>query len=132
MTRVSTVGQNQLLLVDLLRTQKSLVDTQKQLPSGQISSEYKSLAPHVATLRGVHERFARRIEERLTSIAQRCDKQKRDPLKVSREVGRLLGQNSRAAGLFDVDVRKRDDGSTELVWKKVKAWPTLAELSEGC
>jgi len=82
--------------------------------------------------KAMHERFAKRIEERLTSMAQRCGKQKRDPLKVSREVGRLLGQNSRAAGLFDVDVRKRDDGGSELVWKKVKAWQTWAELSEGC
>ena len=82
--------------------------------------------------KAMHERFAKRIEERLLAIQARCDNEKRDPLKVSREVGRLLGQNSRAAGLFDVDVRKRDDGSTELVWKKVKAWQTWAELSEGC
>ena len=82
--------------------------------------------------KAMHERFAKRIEERLIAIQARCDKQKRDPLKVSREVGRLLGQNSRAAGLFDVDVRKRDDGGTELVWKKVKAWQEWSELSEGC
>lgn len=57
----------------------------------------------------MHERFEKRIEERLISMAARCRKQKRDPLKVAREVGRLLGQNSRAAGLFDVDIRRRDD-----------------------
>ncbi len=82
--------------------------------------------------KAMHERFAKRIEERLTSMQERCGKQKRDPLKVARELGRLLGQNSRAAGLFDVDVRKRDDGGTELVWKKVKAWQEWSELSEGC
>lgn len=82
--------------------------------------------------KAMHERFAKRIEERLTSMAKRCGKQKRNPLKVSREVGRLLGQNSRAAGLFDVDVRERDDGGTELAWKKVQVWQDFSELSEGC
>ena len=80
----------------------------------------------------MHERFEKRIEERLTRMAERCRKQKRNPLKVAREVGRLLGQNSRAAGLFDVDVRERDGGGTELVWEKVKAWRDWSELSEGC
>ena len=65
-------------------------------------------------------------------MAERCCKQKRNPLKVARELGRLLGQNSRAAGLFDVDVRERDDGGTELVCNKVKAWQEWSELSEGC
>ena len=82
--------------------------------------------------KAMHERFEKRIEERLTSMAKRCGKQKRNPLKVAREVGRLLGQNSRAAGLFDVDVRRRDDGGTELVWKKIEAWRDWAQLSEGC
>ena len=59
MTRVSTVGQNQLLLVDLLRTQKSLVDTQKQITSGKISSDYKGMAPNVATLMGAKNVLAR-------------------------------------------------------------------------
>jgi transposase len=82
--------------------------------------------------KAMHARFEKRIEERLAKMAERCRKQKRHPLKVAREVGRLLGQNSRAAGLFDVDVRERDDGGTELVWKKVQAWRDWSELSEGC
>ena len=82
--------------------------------------------------KAMHARFAKRIEERLISLEARCVKQKRDPLKVSREVGRLMGQNSRAAGLFDVDVRKRNDGSAELLWQKVDAWKNWSELSEGC
>ncbi len=42
------------------------------------------------------------------------------------------GSPDRGAGLFDVDVRKRDDGGTELVWTKVKAWRDWSELSDGC
>jgi transposase len=82
--------------------------------------------------KAMHARFEKRIEARLISMTERCRKQKRNPLKVAREVGRLLGQNSRAAGLFDVDVRERNDGGTELIWKKVKAWQDWSELSEGC
>ena len=41
----------------------------------------------------MHERFEKRIEQRLTRMAERCGKQKRNPLKAAREVGRLLGSN---------------------------------------
>jgi hypothetical protein len=47
-------------------------------------------------------------------------------------VGRLLGQNSRAAGLFETDVIKTSDGRTKLVWRKVESWRNWAALSEGC
>ena len=59
MTRVSTVGQNQLLLVDLLSTQERLVDTQKQMTSGKKSSDYKGMAPEVSTLLGAKNILAR-------------------------------------------------------------------------
>jgi hypothetical protein len=48
-------------------------------------------------------------------MTARCEKQKRDPLKVEREIGRLLGKNTRAARLFDVKVTRADDGSARLV-----------------
>jgi len=38
------------------------------------------------------------------AIQTRCQKQNRDVQKVEREVGRLLGQNTRAAGLFAIEV----------------------------
>lgn len=72
----------------------------------------------------------------------RCEKQKRDIPKVEREVGRLLGQNTRAAGLFDVDVdvevdvevevKPDADGHAKLSWKKVNARQNWATLSSGC
>ena len=43
--------------------------------------------------KAMHERFEKRIEQRLTHMTERCGKQKRNPLKVAREVGRLLGSN---------------------------------------
>ncbi len=77
-------------------------------------------------------RFEQRIEERLTAMATRCEKQRRDPMKVSREVGRLLGQNTRAARLFEVDVKTNDEGDARLKWSKVATNRDWATLSAGC
>jgi len=82
--------------------------------------------------KAMHERFAKRIEAALTKLAEACGKQKRDPLRVSRQVGRLLGQNTRAAGLFNVDIRTRPDGGADVQWKPVEKWKEWAQLSEGC
>lgn len=82
--------------------------------------------------KAMHERFANKIEASLAKMAQSCSKQKRDPLRVSRQVGRLLGQNTRAAGLFNVEVRTRLDGGADLVWNRVETWQAWAQLSEGC
>ena len=73
-----------------------------------------------------------KIEERLNRMQARCEKQKRDPMKVEREVGRLLGQNTRAARIFQVRVTQKDDGSAKFEWKKVKATRDWATLSAGC
>jgi len=77
-------------------------------------------------------RSEEKIETRLAKMKARCDNQKRDPMKVEREIGRLLGQNTRAARLFEVTVSKADDGSAAIEWKKVKAKRDWATLSAGC
>ena len=66
-------------------------------------------------------RFEQKIEDRLKSMTARCEKQKRDPMKVEREVGRLLGQNTRAAKLFEVTVESTDEGHARMTWKKLAA-----------
>jgi len=78
------------------------------------------------------KRFEEKIEARLKSMAARCEKQKRDPMKIEREVGRLLGQNTRAARLFEVTVETTDDGHARLKWKKVEALRDWSTLSAGC
>src|SRR5260370_42405605 len=50
----------------------------------------------------MHERFEKRIEEGLEKIGASCRKRKQLPAAVGQRVGRLLGQNSRAAGAFSV------------------------------
>ena len=81
--------------------------------------------------RGMHDRFEKRIEAGLEKIADACCKYKRKPSVIERRVGRLLGQNSRAAGLFKVEVNDKD-GRAEVVWSKVDAWREWSDLSEGC
>jgi transposase len=79
----------------------------------------------------MHARFEKRIEAGLTKIAAGCAKRRQDVATISRRVGRLLGQNTRAAGLFDVQVRATESGAAQIEWKKVEKWRAWADLSEG-
>ena len=77
-------------------------------------------------------RSEEKIQKRLNRMQARCEKQKRDPMKVEREVGRLLGQNTRASRIFQVTVTTNDDGSAKFAWKKVQETRDWATLSAGC
>ena len=81
----------------------------------------------------MHDRFERRIEQKLEAMAEGCGKRKQNPLKVARQGGRLLGKNSRAAGLFQVAVKTDAQGWAHLRWTKLdeqRNWMKLSE--EGC
>ncbi|MFH1419327.1 MAG: IS1634 family transposase [Planctomycetota bacterium] len=88
--------------------------------------------------KAMHERFEQRIEEALVSLAGRLDRAKKKPnrTQVERQIGRILGKNSRAAGLFDVKVTEIDRGGVtgflEVAWTKHEDWRQWAQLSEGC
>jgi len=82
--------------------------------------------------RAIHERFERRIEKGLSEIEEGCRRRRQDLVTVAKRVGRLLGQNTRAAGLFRTDVVAEADGRAHLVWSKVQGWRRWATLSEGC
>jgi transposase len=82
--------------------------------------------------KAMHNRFEGRIEEGLRRIATTCQRQRLSPAVVGQRVGRLLGRNSRAAGLFAVEVKTDDKGHASLAWRKVEAWRDWAALSEGC
>ena len=52
---------------------------------------------------------------------------------IERRVGRLLGANTRAAGLFTVQVTTRSDcKGAQVTWTRQQAWQDRATLSEGC
>jgi transposase len=80
----------------------------------------------------MHERFEKRIEEGLQKIQTSCQKKKQKPLAIATRVGRLLGRNTRAAALFDVQVEVDSAGFARLRWSKEDAWREWARLSEGC
>ena len=82
--------------------------------------------------KAMHERFAKRIEEGLRKIEQSCQNRKYKLVTIAKRLGKLLGRNSRAAGLFETDVVPAADGRAKLIWRKVDAWRDWAELSEGC
>ncbi len=82
------------------------------------------------------QRSAEKIAARLTRMAQRCEKQNRDPLLISREIGHLFGQNTKAAHLFEVKVVPKDDDKlksyAKIQWQRVKPATDWHELSDGC
>jgi transposase len=81
--------------------------------------------------KAIHERFEKRIEAGLEKIAESCRKRKQKAGVIERRVGRLLGANSRAAGLFKVRVGEDKSGKATISWNKEETWREWAELSEG-
>ena len=79
----------------------------------------------------MHERFEARLEAGLDKIADGCAKRRHTPVAVAQRIGRLLGRNSRAAGLFKVEVTDHQ-GRAQVVWSKVDAWREWSNLSEDC
>ena len=82
--------------------------------------------------KAMHARFEKRIEEGLEKIANGCRRRKQTPVEVAGRVGRLLGQNTRAAGLFEVSIETDERGAAQLKWPKKAEWRDWAQLSEGC
>ena len=83
--------------------------------------------------RAMHDRFEKRIEEGLTRIAKACAGNKKlDAVTASHRVGKLLGQNTRAAGAFKTSIETDGKGHATLKWEKVESWRSWARLSEGC
>ena len=71
----------------------------------------------------MHARFEQRLEAGLEKLAESCRKRKH-------RAG-VLERNSRAAGLFRVEV-KEQAGRAAVAWSKVEAWREWSHLSEGC
>lgn len=84
----------------------------------------------------IHARFIQRLESSLTRIAARLARARRpvDRGRLERQLGRLLGQNSRAAGRYVIDVTP-DLGvpaGCRLGWTVRPEWDDWARWSEGC
>jgi transposase len=85
--------------------------------------------------KAMHERFAKRIEARLERLARRLERS-RKPLErepIDRQIGRMLGQNSRAAGRYQIRVVDDAERASKLrlVWSVHPEWDEWARYSEG-
>jgi transposase len=86
--------------------------------------------------KAMHERFAQRIEKSLRSLGNRLEHARRplDRSKLERQIGRLLGRNSRAAERYAIELL--DDparpGGLRLEWSIRSEWDEWAKHSEGC
>jgi transposase len=80
----------------------------------------------------MRDRFVARIRAGLVKIRAACRRQRCQVGKIERRVGRLLGKNTRAAGLFRVIVSARPDGGAMVRWSRKRAAQLWAQLSQGC
>jgi len=86
--------------------------------------------------KGIHDRFAIRLEADLDKLRRRLEHAKRrvDRDRVQRQIGRMLERNHRAAARYDI--RTDDDparpSGLRLVWSTRPEWEEWARYSEGC
>jgi transposase len=79
------------------------------------------------------ERFSEHIEKGLGKIHASCEKGRlKNPSVVERRIGRLLERNTRAAGMYEIEVKQNEDKTLTLVWSKREERSDWARLSEGC
>jgi transposase len=85
--------------------------------------------------KAMHERFAKRIEEGLASLARRIDKSTRalDRGVLERQIGRVLERNARAAARYAVSIDEDETRASglKLSWSVQTQWDDWAALSEG-
>ncbi len=86
--------------------------------------------------KAMHERFSTRIEAALESLARRIERAKQplDRSQIERQIGRLLGRNSRAASRFRVTVHEDASRTAgcRLEYRTSASWDRTARASEGC
>ena len=86
--------------------------------------------------KAMHERFATRIDTALARLERRIGRSKQplDRGTLERQLGRLLGRNSRAAGRYSIQIL--DEPSTpatlRLCWSVRTGWDESARQREGC
>jgi len=91
--------QRELLAADWKRVHEGLEVRLCPAPEGEevfilCRSEQRSVKE-----RAMHDRFEKRIEEALNKMVESCRKRRQKPLAIAQRVGKLLGRNTRAAGL---------------------------------
>lgn len=85
--------------------------------------------------KAMHQRFSHQIEAGLQSLGRRIEKSKKalERGELERQIGRLLGQNSRAAARYSIALLedKTMSAGVKLKWNARPEWDDWARLSEG-
>jgi transposase len=113
-------------------------DVEVKICSGPDGSETFLLCRSASRMekeKAMHERFSKRIEEGLSSLARRIEKSQ-IPLergKLERQIGRLLERNSRASARHSIALSENDSvkAKLKLNWNTRSEWDDWARLSEG-
>ncbi len=83
----------------------------------------------------MHERFKARIEDALASLARRIAKANKplDRGVIERQIGRLLGRNSRTAGAFSISITEDaiHPSGIRMTRTHRPEWADWARLTEG-
>jgi transposase len=113
-------------------------DVEVKICRGPDSSETFLLcrsASRIEKEKAMHERFSKRIEEGLQSLAQRIEKSKTllDRGALERQIGRLLERNSRAAARYSIAISEDPSvpAKVKLQWSQRTEWDNWTNLSEG-
>lgn len=92
-------------------------------------------AARVEKERAMHDRFKAHIETALVSLERRIEKAKKplDRGAIERQIGRLLGRNSRAAGAFSISITENatHPSGIKLTRSYRPEWADWARLTEG-
>lgn len=113
-------------------------DVEVKICSGPEGSEIFLLCRSASRMekeKAMHERFSKRIEEGLLSLARRIEKSQ-TPLergKLERQIGRLLERNSRASARYSISISEDHSvkAKLKLNWNTRSEWDDWARLSEG-
>jgi hypothetical protein len=85
----------------------------------------------------MHERFLDRMEAGLTKLRTSMESGRlKDEAVAQRRLGRLQERYWRAAGAFEVTIKRRSQGKGKpclsMTWKRRQRWSDWTSLSEGC
>src|SRR5437870_1824035 len=104
-------------------------------PEGQETFLLCRSAARMEKERAMHERFGKRIDTGLQTMARRIAKSRRrlDAKVLERQLGRLLERNARAAARYSIAIEddQASDAGVRLQWSAHPEWDAWANLSEG-
>ena len=107
-----------------------------QGPDGKETFVLVRSAERQAKEQAMHERFAKRIEDGLESLGRRLERSRKQLQRgpIERQIGCLLGKNSRAAGGYQVNVVTDSTlpAGLRLEWSKNTQWSEWSKHSQGC